>query len=221
MTKILKNIENVTVYITYQQKYILKRGNKYSYDCKLIIKDIPWDKPRKYPNSPPKKKLRKSAPSFDFENHCFICGLEADAVKEQKKKSKKRKIVHVKKAHFKELLLIMIAKISDDICKAVLPRISCVDLVAVNAKYHNDCYYTKIKDVYDGRRSTDSCPLGRPPSESIDEAMDKVFDFLDNSNDNQFTMDELINVIGMENNSIINHILKTFGLRYKILFYCF
>ena len=55
----------------------MKRGNEYSYDnCKLINKkEISQDKPRKFPYSL-KKKLRMSASSFNFKNHCFICGLD-------------------------------------------------------------------------------------------------------------------------------------------------
>ncbi|KAJ0169956.1 hypothetical protein K1T71_014562 [Dendrolimus kikuchii] len=94
---------------------------------------------------------------------------------------------------FKELCLfysiLETARIRDDaIAKAVLARVEFeYDLLAAEAHYHRDCYAIFLK------HST-GAKMGRPKDEATNLAMEDIFTNIENSDDCQFTLNELQNV---------------------------
>uniref|UniRef100_V5I9F0 Uncharacterized protein n=1 Tax=Anoplophora glabripennis TaxID=217634 RepID=V5I9F0_ANOGL len=77
---------------------------------------------------------------------------------------------------------------SDAIAEAVLARVEFeYDLVAAEAKYHHDCYVSFLKP------STGS-NVGRPKDEATNLAKEEIFTYIENSDDCQFTLNELRNV---------------------------
>ena len=150
--------------------------------------------------SPAKSKVRKSLSSFDFDNNCFVCGLEANINKETKKSITRRQKIHlVTSKEFQENLENMLKHNNDTVAKEVQRRIACTDLLASNARYHGTCYRKDILHVY-LKESTHSS-VGRPSDEDISADMEVIFQYIQNSNDVQFSLQELANLLG--NNSII------------------
>ena len=77
---------------------------------------------------------------------------------------------------------------SDAISKAVVARIEFeYDLVAAGAKYHQDCYTSFLQPITGGK-------VGRPKDETTNLAMEEIFTYMENSNDCQFTLNELKDV---------------------------
>lgn len=75
---------------------------------------------------------------------CFICGEEANKEKESKANKKQRRTIRlVSSSDFKTIILKIIENRRDDYSRDILRRILGVpDLLAVDAKYLNDCYDT-------------------------------------------------------------------------------
>lgn len=186
--KLLSNVTSVKVHKICRQQYTLVRGQEFRY------KNL--EETKRCPGSPIKSKVRKIYTEFDFTKNCFICGCEANLQKEIKKSVKYRsKISHVTDLSFQKNLEDIIKKTNDNVAKDIRKRISCVDLFAVNAKYHSRCYQNKCLNVF----MTDSAPStsrGRPMDDSLTHDMEKVFDYLDNNDDCQFTLEELCEVLG-------------------------
>ncbi|KAF2882162.1 hypothetical protein ILUMI_24018 [Ignelater luminosus] len=82
---------------------------------------------------------------FDFKNNCLFCDKEASVKVEIKKAQKYRKIVHyVETLKALQNIKKKAEQRQDAEGKAVLTRIICaIDLVAVEARYHNACYEKK------------------------------------------------------------------------------
>ena len=77
---------------------------------------------------------------------------------------------------------------SDAISKAVVARIEFeYDLVAAGAKYHHDCYTSFLQPITGGK-------VCRPKDETTNLAMEEIFTYMENSNDCQFTLNELKDV---------------------------
>lgn len=139
--------------------------------------------------SPPRTRARLSESNFCFKNCCLFCGDVADEEAEKKKAKHLRKIIYkVSTLTFKESLLKIANGRSDDVSKAVIARINFEhDLVAADAKYHSCCYKSFQKSST-GRK------VGRPQDEAVNSAMEEIFQFIERSEDCQFTLDELKNV---------------------------
>ncbi|GBP81140.1 hypothetical protein EVAR_88238_1 [Eumeta japonica] len=73
----------------------------------------------------------------------------------------------------------------DALAKAVLARVEFeYDLVAAEAKYHRDCYANFLKP-------STGAKMGRPKDEATNLAMEEIFTYIENSDDCQFTLNEL------------------------------
>ncbi|CAG4987924.1 unnamed protein product [Colias eurytheme] len=151
--------------------------------------------------SPPRTRSRVSESSFSFKDNCLFCGDEADEQAEKKKSQHlRKKIYKVSTLKFKESILELAKDRSDDLSKAVVDRINFeYDLVAADAKYHDSCYKSFVRPNAGGK-------IGRPQNEDVNAAMEKIYEFLENSNDCQFTLDELKNVC--PNVALDNRVLK-------------
>ena len=76
---------------------------------------------------------------------CFLCGEEANEKKNKKNVHKRIKIRLVSSSDFKTSIMKIIENRRDDYSRDILRRISGIpDLLAVNAKYHND-YYDRLR----------------------------------------------------------------------------
>jgi CRISPR/Cas system-associated protein Cas5 (RAMP superfamily) len=92
--------------------------------------------------SPPRTRARVSESYFCFKKYCLFCDLQANEESEKKKaQNVLRKIYKVATLAFKESILKVARARSDDAAKTVTARIEYdYDLVAAEAKYHNNCY---------------------------------------------------------------------------------
>lgn len=144
--------------------------------------------------SPTKGKLRSSITSFDFKNACFYCTEIIDAAfyeKEKKKEISKRVKVHrVQTVHVKGSILQAAEKRGDKWAREVNQRLEGIsDLVAVEAVYHERCYINFFK------KPTTRGKSGRPLVDDVTTAMEVIFDFIENSDDCQFSLSDLINLL--------------------------
>jgi len=74
---------------------------------------------------------------------------------------------------------------SDGVAKSVLGRIQYeYDLIAAEARYHNDCYNSFLRPSSGGK-------IGRPEDNNITLVMEKIFLYIENNKDCQFSLQEL------------------------------
>lgn len=139
--------------------------------------------------NPPSTRSRVSDSAFCFKNLCLFCGKELNEEHERRKSvDSRRRISQVSTLDFKDSILEVARTRSDAIAKAVIARIEYeYDLVAVEAKYHRDCQVSFLKPSTGGK-------VGRPQDEAMNLAMDEIFTYIENSDDCQFTLNELSNV---------------------------
>lgn len=183
--EMLKKVDSILVHRKCREKYTLKRNDV------LCYKDLgTLSKKSKY--SPVKSKVRKSKELFDFKKLCIICGLDADKSNTRLSINQRKNISIIQSPTFKEKLSEMIAEHNDELGKAILRRISCDDLVAVQARYHRSCH----KKVLSSYTRDTSDAKGRPKDVKISRQMELIFDYLSDSDDTQFTLTELIALLG-------------------------
>lgn len=141
-----------------------------------------------------KGKLSSSIPSFDFKNAYFYCTEVIDAAiyeKERKKETSKRVKVHrVQTLQIKGSILQAAEKRGDKWAGEVKQRLEDIsDLVAVEAIYHERCYINFFKKPTTGGKS------GHPLDNDVTTAMEVIFDFIENSDDCQFSLLDLIKLL--------------------------
>lgn len=134
----------------------------------------------------PKKRLRSQG-LFDYESTCFFC--EESIPDFQKKKT--GKIRKVLDSAFQDKVKMYAESRNDKTGRQVISRICSVDLKAVGAAYHRNCWATFRRD------NIHSAP-GRTPSEEIFEGMKLVYDYLEGNDDCQFSLKELFKVSGLQ-----------------------
>ncbi|KMQ82542.1 hypothetical protein RF55_22593 [Lasius niger] len=135
-------------------------------------------------SSPPRTRRHTNEYLFDFQNLCIFCGEE----KEKKKDIKSRRIIHrVSTATFKDSIIAVAEQLGNDMAKAVTKRIIYEDLVAAEARYHHDCHVSFKKPTTGGK-------IGRPQDSRITSAMEKIYTYIENNDDCQFTLAELKDV---------------------------
>ncbi|CAH2091780.1 unnamed protein product [Euphydryas editha] len=151
--------------------------------------------------SPPRARTRLSESAFCLKSCCLFCGDQLNEEYEKKRAKKyRRRICKVSTLTFKESVLKVAQSRSDDTAKIVVARIGFEhDLVAAETRYHNDCYISFLKPTNGGK-------VGRPLDEALNLAMEKIFTYIENSNDDQFTLEELKNVC--KNSNIDNRTIK-------------
>ncbi|PZC75227.1 hypothetical protein B5X24_HaOG206534 [Helicoverpa armigera] len=181
-TEFLRNEKSVIIHVDCRKSYTRKTS------IAVVKRQREEEKASISKISPPRTRTRVSE-SFCFKNYCLFCGNEANEETEKKKAQHlRKKIYNVTTFNFKESLLKLVKDRSDDVSKAVFARINFeYDLIAAEAKYHDSCYKFFLKPTTGGK-------IGRPQDESINSAMEKIFQFIETSDDCQFSLDELKNV---------------------------
>lgn len=132
--------------------------------------------------------LRSSEGKFDYKTDCFICGKPASV--DIKAPHDRRKPVHlVSTLEIREKFLAKCEERDDDWGETVKCRLlNVIDLVAPEARYHKYCYRDFLKDTPCKER------VGRPKS-NVAEAFEKLCEHVENSDECQFTIQELQNII--------------------------
>ncbi|KAE9522981.1 hypothetical protein AGLY_016612 [Aphis glycines] len=140
------------------------------------------------PSNPSPHKKRSS--KFDFRTLCLVCGEEANEdVEKRKRQEYRRKIKQVSTLSFKDNIIKTAESRGDRLGKIVRDRVNFeYDLVAAEAKYHDNCLISFNKYKSGGS-------VGRPHDENIRLAMEEIFYYIENNNDCQFTLTELVNAI--------------------------
>lgn len=151
--------------------------------------------------SPPRTRARVSDSAFCFKQCCLFCGDQLNEQYETKKpKHLRRKFFNVTTLSFKESVLKAARDRNDDMGRAIVARVGFeFDLVAAEAKYHNDCYNSFLKPVNGGK-------VGRPKDEATNLAMEEIFKYIETSDDCQFTLNELKEVC--KDTSLDNRTIK-------------
>lgn len=150
--------------------------------------------------SPVKRKLRKSRLNlsvdnedvkdedyFNWDENCLICGTEASITKQKKKPADRRKsISQVENSNFVSNIVELLNPFTDDHNREILKRIrGARNLVTLKAKYHKDCY-ARLQSAYSERMKTSmKC------TDKIDQVMEEIYDFIQSSDECQFTMAQL------------------------------
>lgn len=202
--EILKDLSTLQVHKKCRQKYILKKSDKIfvkQSDASIASTSLQF--------SPTKSKIRKS--TFDFENKCLFCGLNASEDYERKQNKIKRRIIsYVKKPCFKDTVTNILSKRHDAISKQICKRIgSVIDLVVVNAKYHKDCYASTMIKEKDNESSK-----GRPQDENVANAMDIIYWYIENYDDCQFTLQEFKGLLDdyiLDDKTIKSKLIERYG----------
>ena len=142
----LRSEKSVTVHMDCRKSYIRKSSI-------VAIKRQHEDRQASTSKvSPPRTKARVSESDFCFKKYCLFCGDEADEEAEKKSLHRRQKIYNVATFSFKESVLTVAQDRSDDVRKAVTARINFeYDLVAVEAKYHDNCYKSFLRPNNGGR----------------------------------------------------------------------
>ena len=174
----LKNIQNITVHTNCRREYTRDRNI------------------RKYLNSPlnqntPRDIELRSSERFDFKKLCILCSSKCDITAEKKKRVELRQQIHqIQSLTIKPTLLKKATTRNDSWGLEVSARIeSVLCLVAEEARYHQNCFAKFSSNV-----STNKI-MGRPKSQGSVKALQELFNFIDSSDDCQFTLDELMNKV--------------------------
>lgn len=121
----LKNVDSVVLHVNCRKKYTFFRNVAAANNPSLKETTI----------------LRSTVSAFDFKRDCLFCSEVCDSEAEKKKPvSKRSKQFEVRSFSFKNQVIECAKKRNDDWGKKVLDRVQTViDLVAVEARYHNLC----------------------------------------------------------------------------------
>lgn len=141
-------------------------------------------------------ELRSSVPTFSFKTHCFLCGLviTPEFIDEQKRlpASKRNLVYTVRQLTVRNNVVQLAEKRNDEYGRAILQRVGPVpDLIAADGQYHLFC----MKKLY-CRPQAEEKKVRGPFGEEIEEAMQNIFHFLDDNDEEcQFSLEELMNKI--------------------------
>ncbi|XP_028418322.1 uncharacterized protein LOC114543611 [Dendronephthya gigantea] len=138
--------------------------------------------------SPKKQKtLRSSMTQFNFKQHCLFCGDDCDISIETKKPLARRKSIHeIRTITCKTTIANAASERDDEWGQIVLSRVeSAIDLVAAEARYHGNCYANFLK--LPSKRKP-----GRPQDNDLAEAYEKLFSYLSENDECQYSVDELL-----------------------------
>lgn len=143
--------------------------------------------------SPIKQKIRSKETVFDFKKKCIFCFEECCEKEEKKKPLHRRQVVsRVMTLDFGKNVLDKCINRNDDWgkkVKAIIVGVHC--LVAEEARYHRSCsskFFSKQHLNPSGKR-------GRPDDEDIVTGLEKVCSYMEDSDDCQFTLQELLDVM--------------------------
>ena len=137
--------------------------------------------------SPKKKPLRSSMIQFNFKQHCLFCGDDCDMTIETKKPVARQKSIHeVRTMTCKSMIANAASERGGEWGQLVLSRVQFViDLVAAEARYHSNSYANFLK--LPSKRKP-----GRPQNDDLAEAYEKLFSYLSENDECQYSVDELL-----------------------------
>lgn len=188
--ELFANISQITLHKKCRQ-YILKKNNKFAYKNTSFGTEQAQDKSN---FSPIRKKIRLSSGSFNFKELCIFCGMKAD-ISGRNSKTYTRRVCIIQDENFQDRMMRMCQEMCTSYSKNIIKRITLVDLVGIEAKYHLQCYESNIRQVF--RKKKPGSPRGRPYSNDINIQMEKIFDYMEHSNDSHFTFSELAEQLGI------------------------
>ena len=147
----------------------------------------------------PPKTLRSSVDTFDWKQHCFLCGKVA-LLDDQK--GCKKNIIFVRTLEIRETLLTECAGRTDDWSLDVLGRLHmCHDLIAAEAIYYKACRgsFSKLKcaisNTGEQRAVGSGCStgyvFGRPINPEMSRKFEELCDWLENADTDLLTLSEL------------------------------
>lgn len=168
----LNNVTSVTVHVECRKEYTQKKIASFKREREENAAG---------PCNPSPHKKRSS--KFDFRTLCLVCGEEANEdVEKRKRQEYRRKIKQVSTLSFKDNIIKTAESRGDGLGKIVRDRVNFeYDLVAAEAKYHDNCLISFNKYKSGGS-------VGRPHDENIRLAMEEIFYYIENNNDCQFTL---------------------------------
>lgn len=142
--------------------------------------------------------LRSTQSQFDFKTKCLFCSETIDDTfySSQSKINlhRRRQVYPVRTTKFDESLLTRAKDRNDEWGDTVARRISIVgDLHAADAMYHDDCY----KKFFLATSPTGK-KRGRPAELVIEKAMEEIYQYLEEKDDCQYSLDELMEQISGE-----------------------
>lgn len=115
--------------------------------------------------------------------------------KRKKNKSQRQKIAYVNSTSFKENLISFVALQKNDSCREIHKRISGVmDLQSLGAKYHSHCYHS-LKNAAQTHNAEKKV---HPRILMVDIAMEKIYKYIEENDDCQFSIQELKNILSTE-----------------------
>ncbi|XP_072377366.1 uncharacterized protein [Diabrotica undecimpunctata] len=166
--ELLKNVEVVQVHKNCKVEYTNKDN------IKLLFEQAK-------PNSETKLEGKPIVNHFSFKTKCCLCG------KEKHLKSKDSKDFRECTApSLKDKFLEKASKRNDDFGRQIVERIKNVNLVLMKARYHKQCY-TQL--FYTPSKTTKK---GRPEDQNLISAFEKVCEFINESEERQFTLKDLL-----------------------------
>ncbi len=130
--------------------------------------------------------LRSAQQTFDITQHCLFCGDECDQISDQKKPVDKRNMYEMRKIPNKESIQHAAAARNDEWGRTVSARVEAVisDLVAAEARYHTPCYCKFFKMPSNRKK-------GRPTDDDSAAAFDRLYSFLRDNDECQYSLEEL------------------------------
>lgn len=157
--------------------------------------------------------LRSVVKCFLFKGHCCLCGEEITVdflEKEKKTPLSKRNTVHKVQMHsVRDTFLNIAQKRGDEWGRTILERIPPdLDLVAADAQYHHFCQRKFFQMPSKFKK-------GYRPYPTVDTAMEDIYSFLENTEECQFSLEELkAHIKGeyqIDSRTIKSRLLEKFG----------
>ena len=155
-------------------------------ECRKRLNYIPKQTQEPVPNEviPPKRMRYRSDP-FVWKNNCFLCGKPADIIRHRERGG----IHEVETIPIRETFISQALHRKDDWGNEVLTRLQgCLDLVAVEAIYHNKCA-TRFKS---NKATSKDLSKGRPVAVLKMESFERFCEWIETSCDSEiYTIQEL------------------------------
>src|SRR6218665_703981 len=196
----LHNDEELTRYLRGRPNPVCVHSN-----CRKKYTNKKWHESQKRhaqtdeSNVAPKITRSTVCVTFDWKEHCFFCC-----------KSDRRDTSTVMTLPFRATLMENCRKKNDPLAVEVLGRLeSCCDLVAAEAFYHRACYQAFVLKPIPcalgsenaANASSSNVRFGRPVDPEMSLAFEKLCSWLEVSDDELYTLDELQNKMGTLSNS--------------------
>lgn len=170
----LGTVDSITVHKLCRREYIKERN------IKRCVKELA--------STSKDEKTFRTLEKFDFLQNCMFCGEECNVSAERKKNINRQEVVNeVRTLTLKDKVLQHCAQRKDELSEVVARRVNSVlCLVAAEARYHKECYAKFLTNSPSTHRR------GRPQDDEIWKEFEKLCEYIDNSDECQFTLLELL-----------------------------